>query len=186
MFILSSLLFGLVTIASHGQGKGVAVSLELNKASVVDCIRTIEQQTDYTFIFDDSVVATGTVTFSCSNMPLEDVLRRIFTPRGVGFELTGKQILLKKPERKTAQVTLKTISGIIKDESGQPLPGVAVVDSRTKNGVSSDLDGKYSVEVPYGETELMFMCLGFADMRVTVPADRQTVDVCPWGQYAVP
>lgn len=177
MFILSSLLFGLVTIASHGQGKGVAVSLELNKASVVDCIRTIEQQTDYTFIFDDSVVATGTVTFSCSNMPLEDVLRRIFTPRGVGFELTGKQILLKKSERKTAQVTSKTISGVVKDESGQPLPGVAVVDSRTKNGVSSDLDGKYSIEVPYGESELMFLCLGFADMRVSVPADRQTLDV---------
>ena len=75
MFILSSLLFSLVTIASHGQGKGGAVSLDLKNASVVDCIRTIEQQTDYTFIFDDSVVSTGTVTFSCSKMPLEDVLR---------------------------------------------------------------------------------------------------------------
>lgn len=113
----SSLLSALSPLPPTGKGKLVAVSLELNKASVVDCIRTIEQQTDYTFIFDDSVVATGTVTFSCSNMPLEDVLRRIFTPRGVGFELTGKQILLKKPERKTAQVTFKTISGIIKDES---------------------------------------------------------------------
>ena len=37
MFILSSLLFSLVTIASHGQGKGGAVSLDLKNASVVDC-----------------------------------------------------------------------------------------------------------------------------------------------------
>ena len=148
MFILSSLLFSLVTIASHGQGKGGAVSLDLKNASVVDCIRTIEQQTDYTFIFDDSVVSTGTVTFSCRKMPLEDVLRGIFTPRGVRFELTGKQILLKKAERKNTPVTMKTITGVVRDESGQPLPGVAVVDPRTNDGVSSDLDGKYSIEVP--------------------------------------
>lgn len=52
--------------------------------------------------------------------------------------------------------------------------------------MSSDLDGKYSVEVPYGETELMFMCPGFADMRVTVPADRQTVDVVLLGTICSP
>ncbi|MES2574114.1 MAG: carboxypeptidase-like regulatory domain-containing protein [Bacteroidota bacterium] len=40
-----------------------------------------------------------------------------------------------------------TITGIVLDEKGEPLPGVNIVPKGTKNSVSTDFDGKYSIRV---------------------------------------
>lgn len=38
-----------------------------------------------------------------------------------------------------------TITGIVKDQSGEPLIGVNVMEKGTTNGSITDMDGKYSV-----------------------------------------
>ena len=40
-----------------------------------------------------------------------------------------------------------TVNGIVTDESGVPLVGVYVFVENTTNGVSTNLDGEYSIEV---------------------------------------
>ena len=41
----------------------------------------------------------------------------------------------------------KTVSGVVVDEIGIPLPGASVVEVGTTNGVSTDFDGNYTIEV---------------------------------------
>ena len=41
-----------------------------------------------------------------------------------------------------------TVSGIITDTEGEPLPGAFVFYKGTKNGVTTDIDGKYSIAAP--------------------------------------
>ena len=54
-----------------------------------------------------------------------------------------------------------TVKGVVSDDGGLPLPGVGVVDSQNKkNGVMTDLDGKFSIKVAEN-TVLEFSCLGF-------------------------
>ena len=55
---------------------------------------------------------------------------------------------------------IKTLSGVIKDEVGYPLPGVTVVETGTLNGASTDFDGKYSIKVKVGSS-LTFAYLGY-------------------------
>ena len=43
-----------------------------------------------------------------------------------------------------------TITGIVKDQSGEPLIGVNVMEKGTTNGTASDLDAKFSLEVSPG------------------------------------
>ncbi|HSD06445.1 carboxypeptidase-like regulatory domain-containing protein, partial [Flavobacterium sp.] len=40
----------------------------------------------------------------------------------------------------------RSVSGIVSDNSGMPLPGVSVLIKGTKNGTQSDFDGKYSIQ----------------------------------------
>lgn len=40
----------------------------------------------------------------------------------------------------------KTISGVVNDSDGLPLPGASIVEKGTSNGVTSDFDGNYSIE----------------------------------------
>ena len=44
------------------------------------------------------------------------------------------------------------ISGVIYDEFGMPLPGATVIEVGTVNGVSTDFDGNYMIEVLQGAT----------------------------------
>ena len=48
-----------------------------------------------------------------------------------------------------------TITGVVKDQSGEPLIGVNVMEKGTTNGSITDVDGKYSVSVKGGETILV-------------------------------
>ena len=41
----------------------------------------------------------------------------------------------------SAQAKLVTISGVVTDEKGEPLPGASVVVDETKNGQITDIDG---------------------------------------------
>jgi|TARA_R110002050_G_scaffold290419_1_gene444136 TonB-linked SusC/RagA family outer membrane protein len=65
------------------------------------------------------------------------------------------------------QAQTKIITGIVKDEIGSPLPGVSVSETGTLNGVSTDFDGKYSINTKVGST-LTFGYLGYKSIVKTV------------------
>jgi TonB-linked SusC/RagA family outer membrane protein len=61
----------------------------------------------------------------------------------------------------------KTITGIVTEDSDMPLIGSTVLVKGTTNGVSTDFDGKYSINVKLGEI-LVFSYLGFTPQEIVV------------------
>ncbi|NJW53063.1 TonB-dependent receptor [Salinimicrobium oceani] len=59
------------------------------------------------------------------------------------------------------------ISGMVKDDTGQPLPGVSVVVKGSDRGAVTDFDGKYTLEASFGET-LVFTYVGFDTREVRI------------------
>ena len=51
-------------------------------------------------------------------------------------------------EYEVDQQKSKRVSGTVSDETGLPMIGVNVVQKGTTNGVITDMDGKFSMEVP--------------------------------------
>ena len=45
-------------------------------------------------------------------------------------------------------VSSKKVSGTVKDEKGESLPGVTILLKGTTTGVTTDLDGNYSLVIP--------------------------------------
>lgn len=68
----------------------------------------------------------------------------------------------------------KQISGVVKDNTGNPLPGVNIVEKGTSNGVTTDIEGFYKITVQEGAS-LIFSYVGYSS--VTRPADSLTIDV---------
>ncbi len=62
----------------------------------------------------------------------------------------------------------KTISGLVKaTDSGEPLPGVAVLEKGTQNGTSTDFDGKFSLTVSGSNAVLIFSSMGMKTKEVS-------------------
>lgn len=60
-----------------------------------------------------------------------------------------------------------SVKGTVTDENGEPLIGAAVLVAGTKTGVSTDLDGRYSINVPQNAT-LVFTAISYEDLSVAV------------------
>lgn len=59
------------------------------------------------------------------------------------------------------------VHGVVKDDKGLTIPGVNVSVSGSGKSVSSDFDGKYSIEIPSNGT-LVFSFIGFETKKVSV------------------
>ncbi|MDP4223649.1 MAG: TonB-dependent receptor [Bacteroidota bacterium] len=62
----------------------------------------------------------------------------------------------------------RVVSGRITDEKGQALPGVNIIEKGTTNGVISDVDGKYTLNVASGNSILVFSFVGYTSQEITV------------------
>lgn len=62
-----------------------------------------------------------------------------------------------------------TVSGVVTDPSGLPIVGAAVFEQGTGNGVSTDIDGKYSISVRAGAA-LTYSCIGYTEQTHVVSA----------------
>lgn len=60
-----------------------------------------------------------------------------------------------------------TVKGTVKDSNGEPIVGAGVLIKGTQTGVTTDIDGNYSINVPANAT-LRFTALSYADQEVPV------------------
>ncbi|WP_336065168.1 TonB-dependent receptor [Mesoflavibacter sp. CH_XMU1404-2] len=65
----------------------------------------------------------------------------------------------------------KTVSGVVSDENGLPLPSATVAVKGTSNGTTTDFDGNYSISTSAGDV-LTFSYVGYSTKEVTVGASN--------------
>ena len=58
------------------------------------------------------------------------------------------------------------VTGTVTDGSGAPLPGVSVVVDGTTQGVSTDFDGNYAIDVESPDATLVYSYIGFLTQQV--------------------
>ncbi len=72
--------------------------------------------------------------------------------------------------------TVRITGTVTSSEDGMPLPGVSVVVPGTTIGVSTNIDGKYEINVPTSAVTLTFSFVGLATQEVAI-AGRSVIDV---------
>ncbi|WP_372948143.1 SusC/RagA family TonB-linked outer membrane protein [Mariniphaga sp.] len=68
------------------------------------------------------------------------------------------------------------VSGTVKDNTGESLPGVSILVKGTTQGVVTDMDGRYSLRVPESQSVLVFSFVGMETQEVAVNG-RSVIDV---------
>lgn len=72
--------------------------------------------------------------------------------------------------------TVRITGTVTSSEDGMPLPGVSVIAKGTIIGTSTDVNGKYELNVPTDVEVLQFSFIGFKNQDVTI-AGRTIIDV---------
>ncbi|MEL4307462.1 SusC/RagA family TonB-linked outer membrane protein [Joostella sp. CR20] len=70
----------------------------------------------------------------------------------------------------------KTISGVVTDATGVPMPGVTVLVEGTSNGSRTDFDGNYSIDGVNASDSLVFTYIGMVSQTIQV-GTQTTINV---------
>ncbi|MCG8701387.1 MAG: von Willebrand factor type A domain-containing protein [Bacteroidales bacterium] len=74
----------------------------------------------------------------------------------------------------------RTITGVVLDDQGQPLPGVTVTIKGTTQGTITDIDGKFTLQVNSEDAELVFSFIGFQNESLKIAAlNNITIQMTP-------
>ncbi|TKG95606.1 SusC/RagA family TonB-linked outer membrane protein [Puteibacter caeruleilacunae] len=167
LFILS--IFQTFALDSFSQQQ--SVSLNMRESSLEDVLQELEKQTDFNFIYSaNSVDLNRTVSISVKDKNVENVLKELFKGTSVKYVFYDNQVILTKAGATSvaASSQKKTISGVVKDEAGESMPGVSVVVKGTTIGITTDLDGKYSISLPADADILVFSFVGMKEQEIEV------------------
>jgi len=74
--------------------------------------------------------------------------------------------------------TIKSVTGVVFDEAGLPLPGATVNESGTSSGVSTDIDGRYTITIS-GSKALTYNYIGFISQELPIYAQQMNVTLQP-------
>lgn len=75
----------------------------------------------------------------------------------------------------SSQQQIKITGKVTDSSTGESLPGVNIVVKGTMNGTLTDIDGKYSINVPSKNSVLVFSFVGYNSVEIT--ADKPVLDV---------
>lgn len=146
------------------------VTLRVKGATIREVFEKIQAQTSYDFLYNaDDLKASKLITLDVKNTNLKDALDDCFKNQPLSYTIENTTILItRKAPPTVAQAAKKTITGVVTDTTGAPLPGVTVREKGTQNATSTDVAGKYNISVADNGAVLIFTFLGFSAQEVPV------------------
>lgn len=135
--------------ATNSYAQTVLVNLEARNQTVKDLLNEIENQSGFSFFFNTRHVdLQRKVSVSVQKSDLFKVLETIFAGTDVSYSVLDKKIILSAEAKSSQQAKRgKKISGIVKDENGEPIIGANVIEKGTANGIITNINGEFSLNV---------------------------------------
>lgn len=163
----------------YAQDTKVSVSLE--KASIKELFTSIEAQTKYRFSYRDAnLVGKGTITLSAKDQSVASLLKSVLPAQKLQYEMNGNKIIITPLQPKQPNNSGKKIkvSGIVKDNTGEPMIGVTVtVDENKGLGVITNLDGAFVLDQVPENAHLQISYIGYQTQELQAKAGQNAVIV---------
>lgn len=155
MRITYMLLFAAIFCLHAENAISQKITLQGDNLSLKDYLNTIEKQTDYLFIYDAGVNVNKRISVNMVGKSIKEVLDNLSTQLGLNYSQKGSYIVLSSYKAKETSAPViaqqkKTITGVVTDDLGEPIIGANVIEKGTTNGIITDIDGKFTLEVAPG------------------------------------
>ena len=138
--------------------------------SVKQFFAEVKKQTGLNFIYSTDLAAKlPHITVNATNRPLRQVLDEVMNKVNCRYEIEGNIVTIT---RRIAGERVRNVSGVVTDESGEPLIGVSVCIDDSKVCTITDSKGFYTLKVPANACTLKFSYLGMSNAELRLGSGR--------------
>ncbi len=165
----------------------VEIKFELKNETLLTAFKKIEQQTPFRFVYRKGELREiPSRSIAASSYTVEQALMLLLEDTGFSFKQVDNNVLIittNSPFYQTDK-TIETdhsvadipIRGLVTDSNGETLPGVSIKVKGTTIGTTTDLQGRYTINVPDNNSILVFTYIGYTTQEVAVNG-RAVIDL---------
>ena len=140
----------------------------------------LKEQTTHTFIYSiDLFDGMPKISLREGKTTVGQLLKSTVSKLGyaVEYEEDGTILVFRSgsgiiPDNDIVEQEQSTVSGTVTDPTGMPIPGVNVIEQGTSNGVVTNFDGEFAIEVA-PDAVLVFSYLGYETVEMPVDGQNQ-------------
>lgn len=145
------------------------VTLNLNNVTVKEALEQLNTQTSYSLWLNvGDVDLSRRISLNVTNGSVDEVLAKILAGQPLSYEVKDRTINIY-PAKKDGEEERKKVEGVVLDDLGEPLPGVAVRCKEHPDAMcATDIDGKFTLNVPADGKTLQFTFVGMAPQELAV------------------
>ncbi|MCU0354107.1 MAG: TonB-dependent receptor [Cytophagales bacterium] len=185
------------------QNQEATITLEVTNERLGTVLEQIEKQSRYVFVYsNDEVNTSQRISLNVRKKALQEVLRELAGSSGFSFEVLNDKIILKGQSsagssndqsqapipgetpktleaRSTGvQVLEISVSGTVRNETNEPMPGVSVALKGSTLGTVTTADGKYTLSIPDNQANgtLVFSFIGYTTEETPI-GGRTVIDI---------
>lgn len=193
--------------AADSLPKGENISLGIVNTTLKDAMTILEKETPYRFFYNHRAVdVSSKVNVKLTGANINQVVTELLRNTDFTFKIKGDQIVLRKKRSQLSSLNTytasadgaipltvvqedstienyvifaMTVSGEVKSETGDAMPGVNVLIKGTTLGTVTDAEGRYNLEIPdayAADGILVFSFIGYLSQEVPI-TNRTSISV---------
>ena len=162
--LITLLLLGFLNTFSQVGKAEKTISIQFSNLSLQAALNRFEQASGYTFFYDaEQVNLEQTVSMDVKQATVSKAVTELLKNTGLGFEIANLQITLFNKKAPAQQPKKEVrVTGVVSDDTGEPIIGANVTVQGTAIGAITDLNGHYTLNVPAGST-LVVSYIGYTN-----------------------
>ena len=147
------------------------VRLSGNNLTLKSAFKQIEQQTKLFVDYNTQDVNDSRVIKKIpAGNNVKDILEQLLEGTNCSVTFSNGHIIISK--KAPASSKTKKVTGVVKDEKGEPVIGANVVEKGTTNGIITDIDGNFELNV-VSSSVLEISYIGYISQEIKVGNDDQ-------------
>ncbi|WP_422082148.1 SusC/RagA family TonB-linked outer membrane protein [Ulvibacterium sp.] len=180
MFFFLCCTLALALGPKSGLAQNADIAIKENRTlNVKQAFKLINKQTDYKFIYRFELIKDAPkIKIDKGIIKAGDLLARFLSPINFTYEFTEDETIVVKrkltnnavnnTESSPDEVIQFQVSGKVTDGQGVPLPGTNIVEKNTTNGIVTDFDGNFSIQLVDENAVIVVSYIGYSSKEVPV------------------
>jgi len=158
------------------------ITVQLRNAPLQTVINSIQSQSGYGFVYNEKLLENaGHISINVRNVNIDEALHQAMKGQNLVYLINDKVVTIKARtpiHTDTTQTIFDPVSitGTVKDDKGQPLPGVTIMEKGKGNFVVSGSGGDFTMAVTNQAAILVFSYVGYERQEIKI-ASRTVISV---------
>lgn len=145
------------------------ITIHMKNKPASEVVKQIEKVSKYRFFYKKGLPGMNTpITVEADDQGIEIIMGQVVKQIAVSYTIKGEtQVVLAESGLQNTTSTPKSVKGTVTDTNGDPVIGANVVIKGTSKGTITDIEGKFTLDVPENAV-LLVSYIGYEPLEIKV------------------